>query len=1276
MKRILTLLLTVVILLPCFVTGCDFFNKTESITTEATTPQTTPSEITPEETTSEISSYPEETTTPEETTSEVCVHEWSDATCTTPKTCSKCGETEGSVSDAHIAGEAATCTTAQTCTVCGTELNAALGHTAGETVVENEVAADCENDGSYDNVVYCSVCDAEISRKTVIVDTLGHHNELVVTPPTCTEGGYTTYTCAVCGDSYVYDEVAPLGHTWTDATCALPKTCSVCGTTEGSATGKHSISDLGVCTVCNESFVLSIEEVIEIGMSYEKGKYSSEYYYVELTLDNQVNPNGFARMTVREGLYITVNGGYLTGDAQGTVLLGDTVVFKAKIGSANSALTTGGKEARLYEVASFKITAFGDTTPDDTTPDDTAPETIPPEWNVPTDKEANVSPMISYQSTYASFARVDTTPEGVPFGKGYYYVKKSGTASIDKSALVWNNATYHNGYVSFVVYVHTVTDRAGAAYHEVELQLAGGAKFVSAVDANGNALEIFNKNEKPNIVLKKGQVYRVVVDMSDTFNPEFYFGWGGRTCELYFNGFSIEKPQYEYFIDNVTQTVVCKKDGEAYGYFAWPTVTKLDGNRLIAVASGFRQAHIDTESKVAVWFSEDGGNTWSEPRVLVDTLLDDRDSGVVYWNGKIIVSWFCASKAYYLNYDSKKYSDWAATIDDAYDTKYMGGNYIISEDGGNTWSEIYNMPEGMFTPHGLIINPDGGLTSVGYLKYDKENKRWGTGIAVRTTDGTMDENGFVWSDAIVIADSNTQYSMDFQEPYGIYNDDGVLIVVMRSDKGLYQCELQPGATKFSSWHKIAFVQETPAHMIQHSSGVMIMTYGYRGIYIDPVTGATVSYTERNKDTTLGIRARISYDGGLTWTREVVLTHGLYPASNSSDWGYTSSVELSDGKILTLFYQRTGNETMASIYQIVWELPQAPKGEITLTLVNGKDGNPANVGTLITTVKDQAGEKIVISTPKMEGYKFDGWYLDYIYSVPFTPTTYSKDLILYAKWVVDTQKVVSVMSFNIKVGDLDGGRSDRVVNTILDNAPAVFGVQEATGYDWMPTLKDKLGSLYSSVGTGRDSFGLGEHSAIFYRTDLFTLVDSGTKWLSATPDKESLYSYTENGTTYKANYKRIMTYVVLERKSDGARFIYVNTHLDNNGDNGSAVAEKVRQGQVAILIAEIQKLQKTYGNLPTIVSGDFNCLPSASAYKAMTETYKYSDSSKVALKGEVKPTSNGMTDATSDDGIIDYIFVSSDLANAVQTYTVCPSKRDGQWISDHNAIIATVIISKK
>ena len=55
-----------------------------------------------------------------------------------------------------------------------TEVIAALGHTEAEAVRENEVAPTCTENGSYDLVVYCSVCNAEISRETITVDALGH----------------------------------------------------------------------------------------------------------------------------------------------------------------------------------------------------------------------------------------------------------------------------------------------------------------------------------------------------------------------------------------------------------------------------------------------------------------------------------------------------------------------------------------------------------------------------------------------------------------------------------------------------------------------------------------------------------------------------------------------------------------------------------------------------------------------------------------------------------------------------------------------------------------------------------------------------------------------------------------------------------------------------------------------------------------------------------------------------------------------------------------------
>ena len=264
-------------------------------------------------------------------------------------------------------------------------------------------------------------------------------------------------------------------------------------------------------------------------------------------------------------------------------------------------------------------------------------------------------------------------------------------------------------------------------------------------------------------------------------------------------------------------------------------------------------------------------------------------------------------------------------------------------------------------------------------------------------------------------------------------------------------------------------------------------------------------------------------------------------------------------------------------------------------------------------------------------------------------------------LVKVPQFFSVMSFNVYVGEFKSDRVDRVVNTILDNAPSVFGVQEAS-VEWMAALNSKLGDIYTSVGVGRDGEGRGEHSAIFYRTDMFNLSDSGTKWLSETPDKVA-------SKFAEANFPRVMTYAVLERKTDGAKFLYVNTHLDHDGKNHATpeVAEMVRQRQIEVLIAEIQKL----GEYPTIVTGDFNVTPEASAYTTMIAN-SFLDASRIAKEGEIKSTYNGMKEP-QDDVIIDYIFVSPELADAVDEYTVCPAKRDGQWISDHNAIIAIITL---
>lgn len=102
-----------------------------------------------------------------------------------------------------------------------------ISHTAGEPVIENEVAATCGADGSYDTVVYCSVCDEELSRKTIPVPATGEHGwklteyvwDWVEKPEdvTCTANA----ACQTCGATTSADAVMTVEKT-DDAWCYMP----------------------------------------------------------------------------------------------------------------------------------------------------------------------------------------------------------------------------------------------------------------------------------------------------------------------------------------------------------------------------------------------------------------------------------------------------------------------------------------------------------------------------------------------------------------------------------------------------------------------------------------------------------------------------------------------------------------------------------------------------------------------------------------------------------------------------------------------------------------------------------------------------------------------------------------------------------------------------------------------------------------------------------------------------------------------------------------------
>lgn len=126
-----------------------------------------------------------------------CDHDWSDATCTEPKTCSKCGETDGDALG-HDWQEA-TCTTAATCSRCGETKGEPLGHDIAGWVTDTP--ATCSAEGSQHGI--CSRCG---ETQTASIPTIAHtEGEWVTTQaPTVSSTGIVTpgtqaLLCSVCG---------------------------------------------------------------------------------------------------------------------------------------------------------------------------------------------------------------------------------------------------------------------------------------------------------------------------------------------------------------------------------------------------------------------------------------------------------------------------------------------------------------------------------------------------------------------------------------------------------------------------------------------------------------------------------------------------------------------------------------------------------------------------------------------------------------------------------------------------------------------------------------------------------------------------------------------------------------------------------------------------------------------------------------------------------------------------------------------------------------------
>lgn len=269
--------------------------------------------------------------------------------------------------------------------------------------------------------------------------------------------------------------------------------------------------------------------------------------------------------------------------------------------------------------------------------------------------------------------------------------------------------------------------------------------------------------------------------------------------------------------------------------------------------------------------------------------------------------------------------------------------------------------------------------------------------------------------------------------------------------------------------------------------------------------------------------------------------------------------------------------------------------------------------------------------------------------------------LFAK---DTDAQLNVMSYNIRYdnpGDKDNQwkfRRDLAAGLIRFHDADVVGAQEVLN-NQLIDLMDRLPE-FAYVGVGReDGKTKGEYAPIFYRKDRFSVVKSGNFWLA-----EDINAVGKKG--WDAACERVATWVVLKDKNTGKQFFFLNTHLDHMG-------QVARHEGAATVLEQAKKLS---GDLPVIVTGDFNAIPSDEPIQVLTNP---TDPRHLTHSRDIAAFKYGPEWTFHDFGKIpydkrdwiDYIFVKGTikvLRNAVLTETL-----NAVFPSDHCPIISTFVI---
>ena len=259
----------------------------------------------------------------------------------------------------------------------------------------------------------------------------------------------------------------------------------------------------------------------------------------------------------------------------------------------------------------------------------------------------------------------------------------------------------------------------------------------------------------------------------------------------------------------------------------------------------------------------------------------------------------------------------------------------------------------------------------------------------------------------------------------------------------------------------------------------------------------------------------------------------------------------------------------------------------------------------------------------------------------------------------------VMTYNIRLDTPTDGlndwahRREMLASQIQWLQPDIFGLQEVV-FTQKQYIANAFRFDFALVGVGRDDGkDGGESSPIGYNVHRFKLMDSGTFWLSPTPDVPSK--------GWDAAYPRVATWARLRERKGGKMILVMNTHWDHVGvEARKQSALQVKQWLIA------HRKAKDH----VIVIGDFNAEPDSEPLAILTDLKSPVWLRSAALNSTTKPfgpkgTLNDFKLEPETVRTIDHILVGGQKGGEIwiSHYAVMAQNVDGRMISDHYPVLA-------